>query len=747
MFDLQADDGSVRRKPYKSPIPEDDAPPSPAPKSDTNLDSEPAKQEHQRLVDTYVRELDRQRENRAQMAIDEDFYDNEQWSEEDAETVRERGQVPLVYNVISASVDWTTGTERRGRTDHKVLPRRKEGAKPAQRKTELMKYLSDVNRSPFEISRGFEDAVKAGMGWIEDAIDDDGDNEPIIRRHENWRNMLWDSTCQRLDMSDARYQIRSKWIDMDIAVAIFPQRRSLLERSAEKAEDFLEMDMFGDDAMDQQEIEYQQDSASEHGTNYGYQRDRVRIIEMWFRKPVITTRLRGSEFSGEIFDPYSEGHKWAIKSGNAEQVKSPILRMHCSLLTPEGYLWRSVSPYRHNMFPFTPIWGYRRARNGLPYGMIRRLRDIQDDVNKRASKALHILSTNKVIMDEDALPDGMTLEEFQEEASRPDAVLLKKRGSEMTINAERELTPAHLDLMSRSIAMIQQASGVTDENLGRRTNASSGIAIQRRQDQGALATMKFFDHLLLAHQQSGEKQLSLIEQFMTEEKQFRITNSRGTPEYVTINDTLPENDITRTKADFIVSEQDWQATMREAAAAELMEVMKVLPPQVSMVLLDLVVENMDLRNREEIVKRIRQATNQRDPDAEEITPEEQARMDQAAKDAEMQRRGVQAEVEEKAAKAAKAIADARKTMASIPGLTVDAQNKALEAAMKALSAPGVADAADLIMHEAGFDSRSDQEQAAMAAAQQQRQQAPQALPQPQQPETSLPAPQPAQPTS
>ncbi|WP_421849935.1 hypothetical protein [Oricola sp.] len=717
MFDLQAEDGSVRRKPYRSPIPQDSTPPASVPVSDTNLDSEEAQEEHGRLLDTYVREVDRQRDNRAEMATDEDFYDNEQWSKEDIATLRDRGQVPLVYNVISASVDWVTGTERRGRTDHKVLPRRKEGAKPAERKTELMKYLSDVNRSPFEMSRGFEDAVKVGIGWIEDAIDDDGSNEPIVRRHESWRNMLWDSTCQRLDMSDARYQIRAKWIDMDIALAIFPQRASLIERSADKVEDFLDLEIYGDDAMDQMELEYERDSNSLLGnTNLGYQRDRVRIMEMWYRKPVMVTSLRGSEFSGEIFDPNSRGHRWALDRGKAEHHQMLSMRMHCALFTPQGFLWRSVSPYRHNRFPFTAIWGYRRGRNGLPYGMIRRLRDIQEDVNKRASKALHILSTNKVIMDEGALPEGMSLEDFQEEAARPDAVLLKKPGTEMILGADRQLMPAHLDLMSRSIAMIQQSSGVTDENLGRRTNATSGIAIQRRQDQGALATMKFFDHLLMALQLAGEKQLSLIEQFMGDEKQFRITNSRGTPEYVTINDALPENDITATKADFIIAEQDWQASMREAAAAELMEVMKTLPPQVALTLLDLVVENMDLRNREEIVKRIRQVTGQRDPDAEEPTPEEQAQMQQAAEDAQLQRAGMRAEVEEKAAKAAKALAEARKAMAGIPGVTVDAQNKALEAAIKAMSAPGVADAADLIMHEAGFISRSDQEQQGANAA-------------------------------
>ena len=64
-------------------------------------------------------------------------------------------------------------------------------------------------------------------------------------------------------------------------------------------------------------------------------------------------------------------------------------------------------------------------------------------------------------MDEGAVDD---LDEFAEEVSRPDAIIVKKQGKELVINAERELAPAHLELMSRSISMIQTLSGVTDEN-------------------------------------------------------------------------------------------------------------------------------------------------------------------------------------------------------------------------------------------------------------------------------------------
>jgi len=47
------------------------------------------------------------------------------------------------------------------------------------------------------------------------------------------------------------------------------------------------------------------------------------------------------------------------------------------VFTVAGLLWLGPSPYRHNRYPFTPIWGNRRGRDGLPYGLIRGLRDIK----------------------------------------------------------------------------------------------------------------------------------------------------------------------------------------------------------------------------------------------------------------------------------------------------------------------------------------------------------------------------------
>ena len=707
MFDLQ-DDDLTRLKPARSD--ENERSPGELEAAKTRrhgLDSEEMRLLHSRLLSYYRQELDRQEENRAEMATDEDYYDNIQWTQEEIAALKERGQAPTVYNVIAQSINWVIGSEKRARMDFKVLPRRKDGGKAAERKTALLKYLSDVNWLPFERSLAFEEAVKAGLGWLESSLADGEDGEPIYAGAESWRNILFDSTYRRLDMSDCRYIFRVKWVDLDVAKSIFPDRAAQLEDASTDGADFGGDDYSdGDEAMDSMEQERSLSGAGRDAMGYG--RRRVRIIEAWFRKPERVKKLRGwhSDFRGEIYDPDDERHAAEIEAGRAQIAEMPMMRMYCALMTTKDLLWVGPSPYRHNKFPFTPIWGFRRARDGMPYGLIRWMRGIQDDVNKRFSKALYILSANKIIMDEGAVDD---VEELRTEAARADAVIVKRPGKTLELGIDRDLAPAHLELASRSIQMIQQVGGVTDELLGRATNAVSGVAIQARQEQGSVATNKLFDNLRLAFQQHGEKELSLIEQFMTEEKQFRITNARGRPEYVAINDGLPDNDITRTKADFIVDEADWRATMRQAAVAELMDVAKTLPPAGVIAMLDLMVENMDLPNRDELVKRIRAINGQRDPDAAEPTPEEQQQMQAAAAQQQMQAELAMAQLREQQAKAAKTEADAMVAAAKAKQIEkqavregVGAIKDATDAAQAVAFLPELAPLADSMLQESGW---------------------------------------------
>jgi hypothetical protein len=695
----------------------------------SELDSQENQDLHTKLMAFYIRELRRQETNRAEMALDQEFYDGNQWSDEDARVLRDRGQVPIVYNVLKPTLDIVIGTEKRSRTQFKVLPRGKEDARAAELKTQLLKYLQDVNRSQFSKSSAFEDASKVGVGWLETGVQADDDGEPVYTRYESWRNMLWDSASVEKDMSDCRYMTRSKWVDVDIANALFPDRRGMIEQSAIESDRFLMDASHGDIAMDTMEIAdsmYRSDQAQ-----FAYKRLRLRLIEIWYRAPAKVKKVVGGPFNGQIYDEAHPGQAEQVRIGRSTIITKTMMRMHVAIMTIKGLLFVSQSPYRHNDFPFTPIWCYRRGSNGLPYGIIRGLRDIQTDVNKRASKALHILSTSKTVMDEGAVPD---LDAFMEEVSRPDAVIVKKQGKDLTITADRDLAPAHMELMSRDIQMIQSVSGITDEYMGRETNAKSGVAIQARQNQGSLATAALFDNLRFAMQVHGEKELSLVEQFFTEEKQFRITNMRGTPEYIVVNDGLPENDIIRTKADFIISEDDWRNTMRQAQTEELMMLMSQLAPvnpQIPVIMLDLLVEGMDIPNREEIVNRIRQATGMRDPDAEEPTPQEIAKAQAEAEAAEMQKAMFAAEIADKQASAAQkqaaaakvaaeVNASAQRLIAELANKNVSTQKAALETALAMIASPVIVPVADGVLHEAGFKSRTEKEDDAMLAEAMQR---------------------------
>jgi len=708
------------------------------------LDSAANIQGHAMLMGHYLRELERQSTNRYQMAMDEAFYDHKQWTDEEIAELTARGQAPLVFNMIQTSVNWVLGSQRRATMDYKILPRLKDGMKAAEHKTQLMKHLSDENRSEHEHSLAFASAVKAGIGWLETGQASPEDGPIVYDRAENWRSILWDSTSTRYDLRDARYVCRTKWLDLDVCEALWPQRKAVLSLAAKNVMPGAgDLDDLGDEPMDEAEIEHFTQTFGNHRSMFYTERPRVRVIEMWYKRMVKEAKvLRGGEFNGELFDEWSVGHHRALIDGKATLVARPRELIFLALMTDTGLLDLRESPYRHGRFPFTPVWGYRDHGTGLPYGLIRGVRDINRDLNKRASKALHHLSAVRVSLEEGSVND---IEETRDEAGRPDSVIVYKQGKQPPkVETDFGVAQAHMDLMSRDAQMIQQIAGVTDENLGRRTNAASGKAIVARQDQGALATSMFFDNLRLSRVVHGEKLLVNIEQYYTDEQVFRVTDMRGNPDYLAINDPQnPESAIDSHKADFIISEEDWRASARQAQAEQLLDLagkLAATAPQLVVGILDLVVEAMDVPKQEELVKRIRQFNQMPDPDADPNNPDEETLAMQQAKQAQaaMQERMMNAEIGEKEAKVRKLLAEAIKAETGRADDQINRLKAAMEAALAIAGAPAVAAAADQVLQTAEANALRDPQaeqqaaiqqemmaqQAAMGAAQQQAQQLP-----------------------
>ena len=698
--------------------------PTPRKRNRNPLDSRKAKALHSKVLTWWNQAREDQADNRLEQALDADFKDGLQWSDEDAQILRERGQAPLVYNRIKPAVDWVLGTEKRGRMDFKVHGREDDDTKEAETKTSLLKYLSDVNQAGEARSRAFDEAVTSGLGWLEDGIRADDSDEPIFSRAETWRNMWYDRLGVERDLSDARYVFRSKYVDLDIAIAMFPSRARTLQAAADKSSPY------GDVAS---EDEFLSDAYNQRGYSEGVlvssgraftngeagRRPRVRLIECWYREPKNMQVLRGDSFAGKEFDPANVDMGIAIEDGYASVYDAVVMKMRLVIMTEDAMLMSEDSPYEHNDFPFTPVWGYRRNRDNAPYGMVRNIRDPQENLNKRMSKALHILSSNQIIAHEDATSDW---DEIREEAARPDGMLLLdgRKDALFELKQDKQLAQGHIDLMNLDAQMIQDVAGVTDENLGRQTNATSGRAVNARQEQGAIVTAELFDNHRQAFQTQGAKQLALIEQFYSQAKTIRIVGDDGQPAFTELNGlgVNPEsgeieelNPMTRAKADFIVDEQEYRATQRRAMFDMFSELFKSLDPEVTVNLMDLMFEYSDLPGREEIVSRIRKLNGQSDPNKKDDPEQQQLAQQQQQEESqqkEFEMQGQQLDLQRKGLDNEKVTAEIGKVKADTVGTNVEALYQAITVGGQIAIQPAAASIGDQVAASAGF---IDQDQA------------------------------------
>lgn len=628
------------------------------------LDSSESIQLQKRLMAWYYNERTIQSDNRMEMQIDDDVYDGDQWDEADKVELESRGQMPLVFNEVAPMVDWLIGTERRSRVDAKVMPRTADDVEMADIKTKVMKYLSDANRVVFNRSRAFADAVKVGVGFVDDGVRNDPTKDILYSKFESWRNVLWDSMSVDLDMGDARYMFRTRYTDLDVAKAMFPDRADVLTRGVYNNRNW--------SSMIYEEDEFQREGHTSRGGSgirggvggiHGYDADvrqRIKLIECQFRMPVTSKIVVDGPFRGSFLDPADRALMQALGEQGGTIIDRVCMRMHTAVMTEGALLSLGVSPMRHNDFSLTPIWCYRRGRDRMPYGAVRRVRDLQMDMNKRASKALFLMSTNQLIVEGGSVDD---INETRQEADDPNGVLVYKAGKQAPqLRRDSEQAAGQLQMMSMNAQSIQRSAGISNENLGRQTNASSGEAIKARQLQGSVVTTEPFDNLRLATQVQGQKQLSLVEQWYTEEKVIRLTGSKGALDWLVVNkpEVQPDgtvrylNDITRTQADYVVSEQDYAATMR-TVLFDSMNAMasRMGDPMLALRLMTIAYEFCDLPNHDEIAQEIRKLTGERDP-SKPLTPEEQQQMQQQmqaqAEAMQMQQAQAQAALQEQQAK-------------------------------------------------------------------------------------------------
>ncbi len=656
-----------------------------------------------RLHDWWYQARVHHAENRQEMATDEDFADGIQWAQEDQDELKMRGQAPLVFNEIKPAVEWVLGTERRAKVDWKVHPRNDDDRQPAENKTKLLKYLSDVNKAPFHRSRAFRECVTAGLGWLETGLRGNTDREPLFIRSESWRNMWYDPMSREFDLNDARFLQRARVLDADVATSMFPWAKETIKNAsgtleqiaAHQADDWFEAQLYYDADATHTVVVADALAARDLG-----RRAVTPLVECWYKVPTQVQIVRGwDRYDGLEWNEEDQEMQRAVQIGDLVLFDAVRMKLRCAVGIEDGQLLQDLpSPYRHNRYPFVPVWGYRRHRDGKPYGIVRNARDPQEDLNKRRSKALYILSTKQVVMDEDAV-DEEEHGNVEETIADPAAVIRKRRGADFDILSDNQLAREHVEMSVQDADYIRQTSGVTGENLGLESNATSGKAIMARQNQGSVVTTTLFDNLRLALQLTGELELSNVEQFYSWEKTIRVTNERGKPEFLSINgmneETGQYDSITNSQADFIIDETPFHESVRLAMFEQMADMVAKQPPEISIQLLDMVFELSDLPGKDAMVARLRQINGQSDPDEPE-DPEtlmrKQQQEEEQRQQTELAMRDALSSIEEREAKTAKTKEEAQK-------VALENLQSALAAAMQTLQAPALAPTADALLAE------------------------------------------------
>ena len=642
--------------------------------------------------------------NRTDQAIDEDLYDGIQIDPEDIQIMLDRNQSPMVFNVVKNTLNWILGTERKSRIDWRVLPRKKDGASAAKHKTKLMKYVQDASKGEYARSQAFTEACLAGVGWLEYGARNT--DEILFMRSERWRNMWYDHLAMGIDGSDMRYVFREKWIDLDIAVGMFPENEDELNILAEAVNSLYPYhpdDITITDQASEFDLESELDSFFS-GTGDDM-RERVKIVEMQYRIPknIKIMHMKDDDtpfgtLDGVMYREKDPDHQYLVNGGYFTTTDANRMVVHHAIWAGRTLLQDDITPYNHNRFTFVPIFCYRRSRDNMPYGVIRDLRDPQSDLNARKSKSLFLLNANQIVIEKDATDDVVA---FHAEMQRPDGIGMVNQGKMEAWKqiAHETQIGEHAQIAQDDERFIHSISGVTPDSEWQKRKDLSGKAMDIQENQSLTAHGVVFDNYYYAIQVGGEILLSNVEQFYDREKEIRITGDQHKDEFVKINARKPDgsldmdSSIIANKADFIVGKQDYRETVRKAMSDQLMTLITNISkasPDVALALLDLAVELMDeLPNKDEAVARIRKINNQHAPEDE---LNDQQKIEVAQQKAQVQQQAQAQQQYQQALQELQMMGERLKNMetkSKTDKNSADAMIKKLEGFIKALEAAGV----------------------------------------------------------
>ncbi|MBN3848155.1 hypothetical protein G3N58_15140 [Paraburkholderia sp. Ac-20342] len=197
-----------------------------------------------------------------------------------------------------------------------------------------------------------------------------------------------------------------------------------------------------------------------------------------------------------------------------------------------------VSPYLDRNGQPTSTLHLRSAyvdRENNRYGHVTDMLSLQDELNKRRSKALHLISVRQTFGNQNAIRD---LDQARRELAKPDGHIEIQNAGELNkdfgILPTGDMAAAQIELMQQVTGELQ-ASGPNAAMAGKDPRIQSGRAIQSQQAGGAIEVEPIIDDLRQWTKQVYEASWLCIRQFWTSEKWIRVTDDERNAKWVGLN--------------------------------------------------------------------------------------------------------------------------------------------------------------------------------------------------------------------
>lgn len=590
-------------------------------------------------VEMFLNEIRHQPNWRKEADRAVDYYDGNQLSPETIERLKDRGQPPLITNLIKPTIDTVLGMEAKTRTDWRVRPEDDGECEDdlAEALSLKLKHAEIESRADRAVSDAYAAQCKAGLGWVEVAREHDPFKCPYRVKYVHRREIFWDWRTEQPDLSDAAYLVRRRWLELEHAIALMPQYATLFRMTTNGWSGF--DPMLEQDSRLVQSWELERDTSITATDWRDIQRQRICLYEIWYRKWVrgyIMSLPNGMTMEVDFNNPR---HNEAIVSGIAKVRQATFQKVRLAWYTGPHFLYDVPSPYKHNQFPYVPFFGYREDLTNAPYGLIRAMISPQDEINARKSKMLWSLNSRRVVTDADAVIDH---NKTAEEIARPDAYIIlnanRKPSSQFRVDPGGELAAQQFQAMQEGKQEIAEASGIHKTMMGQQSGASSGLAINSLVEQGLNTLAEINDNYRYARRLVGEMLFELVKQNLMQGPSRVIVGEGRRKKVIALNTPAIDeqtgqqfilNDVTKVKAKVVLDDIPSTPTYRMQQLQMLTEITKSLPPQLQGAIIDFVIEATDMPKRHELAERLRAAAGIQDPEQQQAAQQAQAESVQA----------------------------------------------------------------------------------------------------------------------